>query len=330
MDPVAMRQQQRWRWRLGVLCMLVVSVACGPRQSIKAADGSSTGNTPAAAAPTVLDRPTAPLDLADAEQYVLALINRDRAGEGLPPVAWDETAAKAGTRHVRDMVTHGFTAHWGTDGSIPEQRYTESGGVHMAQENAGCFADGKERELDSDPRFDAEELERIESAFFNETPPNDGHRKNILKRWHTHVGVGLAKAKGAKIVCQAQEFVDRYGDYDDLPQTAKKGEVLRIAGEVEAPAKFIGVGLARVALPLPRTPADLMATSTYPIPAPYATYFPAGYKTPKPVTVKGSSFSIDLPLSDRGKGGLYEVSIWGEVPGTKDFVMISLRTIRVP
>lgn len=325
----ALTDARKWLC-LTVVSLVCLSTACGPRKPKTAANPAPNADASASAAPTEVERPKGPMSLADAEKYILALVNRDRAREGMPAVAWDDTAAKAGTRHVRDMVTHGFTAHWGTDGSIPEQRYTEAGGVHMAQENAGCFADGKERELDPDPRFDAEEIERVESAFFNETPPNDGHRKNILKQWHTHVGVGLAKAKGSKIVCQAQEFVDRYGTYDALPQTAKKGEVLTIAGQIEAPAKFIGVGLARVALPSPRTPKDLMTTSSYPIPAPYATYFPAGFKTPKPVTLKGSTFSIELSLNDKGKSGLYQVSIWGEVPGTKDFVMISLRTIRVP
>ena len=39
-------------------------------------------------------------------------------------------------------------------------------------------------------------------------------------------------------------------------------------------------------------------------------------------------FSIDVPLSDGGKSGLYEVSVWASVPSTKDLVMVSLRTIK--
>ncbi len=29
-------------------------------------------------------------------------------------------------------------------------------------------------------------------AMYNERPPNDGHRKNILNPWHTHVGLGFS------------------------------------------------------------------------------------------------------------------------------------------
>ncbi len=279
--------------------------------------------------PREVERPKSRLTREQAQKYILALINRDRAAGGLPPVAWDETAARAGQVHADDMVRNGYTAHWGADGSVPELRYTEVGGEHMVQENAGCFADGKERELDPDPRFDPIAIEKVESSFFHEQPPNDGHRKNILKRWHTHVGVGLAKARGVDVVCQAQEFTDQYGEYDPLPTTAKVGQKLEIAGTVEAPAKFVGVGIARTTLPGPRKGIDLLKTGTYPIPAPFVTYFPKGFVTPVPVTVDGRHFSIEVPLSDHGQKGLYQVSVWGEVPGTKDFVMLSLRTIRV-
>jgi hypothetical protein len=57
-------------------------------------------------------------------------------------------------------------------------------------------------------------------------------------------------------------------------------------------------------------------------------YWPPGYETPIPVKVAGSRFSIDVPLSDGGRSGLYELSVWATVPGTKDLVMVSLRTIR--
>lgn len=312
--------------------LLAVLVSCAPSQSIPdpiPAAAPSANTTPTPAEPAEVQRPTGPLDRAGAEAYALQLINRDRASQGLEPVAWDATATRAGQRHADDMVRNGFTAHWGSDGSVPEQRYTEAGGMHMVQENAGCFADGKSRELDPDPTFDAHMIEKVQSAFFDEVPPNDGHRRNILKAWHTHVGVGLAKAKGSPIVCMTQEFIDVYGDYESLPASSKVGQSVRIAGKVNDPAKFIGVGLARIDMPKPRDSADLLGTSTYPIPAPYATFFPKGYKTPKPVDVNGPRFSIDLPLSDAGKRGLYQVSVWGEVPGNKDFVMLSLRTIRV-
>lgn len=291
-----------------------------------------TSNAEAEADPPAdkpFSRPAGPLTRKEAERYVLDLVNRDRKANGLAPVRWDATAAKAGQRQADDMARRGFTAHLGTDGSTPEKRHTEAGGVAMVMENVACFADAEERELDPDPRFTVEELERIEHTFISEVPPLDGHKRNILTPWHTSLGVGLAKTKGLHIVCMAQEFVDNYGTFDPLPPKAKVGSKLRVAGSVGAPAEVAAVGIARVDKPKAMKADALLKTYAYAIPKPYVTYFKKGFKTPIPLTVTGTSFSIEVPLSDQGRPGIYGVSVWAKVPGTEDLVMISLRTIEV-
>jgi hypothetical protein len=302
-----------------IVTALVLS-ACTPARG--GGSGGREGTAP-------LDRPTGPVGLEEARRYVLGLVNRDRAEADLPPVERDEVAERAGQRHVDDMVKNGFTAHWGTDGSVPEQRYTESGGVHFAQENAACFFDGTARELDPNPTFSPDQLEQIESAFVHETPPNDGHRKNILKKWHNKLGVGLGKPVGIEQPCMAQEFVDEYGEYDGLPQRATLGQKISVAGEIHAPAEFGGVGLARIEPAKKLGAAHLNGTSSYPVPNPDDLYFPAGFKTPKPVKLEGKRFSIDLDLRQPAGPGRYQVSVWGRYPGDKAFVMVSLRTIDV-
>ena len=72
--------------------------------------------------------PKAPMNLEQARRYVLALVNHDRAEHGLAPVVMDDAASRAGQRHAEDMARVGYTAHWGSDGSVPEQRYSEAGG----------------------------------------------------------------------------------------------------------------------------------------------------------------------------------------------------------
>lgn len=279
-------------------------------------------------APAELPKATGPMPLEEARAYVLALVNRDRADAGLEPVERDEVAESAGQRHAEDMSHQGFTAHWGSDGSVPEQRYSEAGGDQMVQENAACFFDGTERELDPDPLFSPDELEKIELAFIGEVPPNDGHKRNILKPAHTHVGIGLAKPKGIPQLCMAQEFVDRYGEYDALPKEASVGEVITVAGEVREPLTFGGVGIAHLDLPKPIAPAQLNETSSYPIPQPDVVYFPKGFETPKEVEFDGRRFRIELPL-DKGKG-LYEISVWAKFPDSGDSLLSSsIRTILV-
>ena len=225
--------------------------------------------------------PPGPLSLEQAARLALDLVNHDRAEQGLAAVEWDETAARAAQRHAEDMAAHGFTSHWGTDGSVPEQRYTDAGGTHMVQENSACFFDGVSRELDPGPGYLAAELEKIESAFVTEVPPHDGHRQNILKPVHNRLGIGLARPKGLDRPCMAQEFVDQYGEYDPLPAEARLGQPIRVSGEVASPVKFGGVGLARLAPSTPRDPKALNRTSTYRILRPLRDLLPARAQDPQ-------------------------------------------------
>ena len=266
------------------------------------------------------------LDYAAAQKFMLSLINRDRAQAGLVPVVLDDAASKAGLRHARDMAASGFTGHIGTDGSVPEQRYTESGGVHFSQENAACLFDGKARKLDPTPRFDPAKLAELQKMFMDEVPPNDGHRQNVLKPLHNRVGIGLAQPEGVNQPCLAQEFVDDYGNYDALPREAKPKTKLHISGTIAEPLSFGGIGIGRTSLPTPKSVAEVSGARGYAIPAPAQMYFAPGFKTPKPVKLEGKRFSIDLELG--ALRGQYAVSIWARQGAGKLF-MVSMRTINV-
>jgi uncharacterized protein YkwD len=298
-----------------VLAACVVSGAC-----------ASAEHAPLAAVPVIA--PKGSLNVEQARRYVLALVNRDRAENGLPAVVLDDTASRAGQRHAEDMARSGYTAHWGTDGSVPEERYSDAGGTDFVQENAGCLADGEQRALEAPPRFDAGSLERVERAFMDEKPPRDGHRKNILKPGHRALGVGMAKPKDVALACLSQEFVDDYGDYGALPKSANAGSTLHIEGDVKGPVVFGGVGIARIDAAKPLSAAHLNTTYTYAVPSPEDLYFPKGFVSKKPVEVSGKHFRIDVPLGKAGQAGRYEVSIWGKFPGAGEQLdMISLRVI---
>jgi hypothetical protein len=268
------------------------------------------------------------MNLEQARHYVLLLVNRDRAEHGLAQVVMDDAASRAGQRHAEDMAEAGYTAHWGSDGSLPEQRYSEAGGTDFVQENAGCLADAKRRDLDRTPRFLATEIERVERAFMDEQPPHDGHRRNILNPRHTGLGVGVAKTRGLDLACLSQEFVDDYGDYAALPVAAHAGSLLHVEGEVKGPIAFGGVGIAEVDAQRPLSASYLNTTYTYAVPSPTDLYFPKGFVTKKPVELSGKHFRIDIPLGRSGHAGRFEVSIWGKFPGSgKQLDMVSLRVV---
>jgi hypothetical protein len=231
------------------------------------------------------------------------------------------------------MVRLGYLGHWGSDGSVPEQRHTEAGGADMVLENALCFTDEAKRVVDPKPLIDPKQVERAESLFFDEVPPNDGHRKNILKPLHTKVGIGVAQstetAKELPVPCFAQELIDGYGTYAPLPKTAKVGAKIHVEGTLSNGAQPSGVGVARVVSPKPIPVSDLNRRRSYPVPKPYQMYWGPGFVTPILVQINGPKLAIDIPLSDKAQPGLYEVSVWAKIPPTNEQTMVSLRTIVV-
>ncbi len=282
---------------------------------------------PASAEPLV--DPPGPMGPGEAERYVLALVDRDRAAHGLAPLRWDETAARAARKHARDLLAHGVTSHVGTDGSVPEQRYTAEGGAGMAWENVACFADGEARTPAADPRFWADSLADVERAFLDEVPPHDKHRKNLLGPRHDAIGVGLAASRGARVACMVQELVDDAGRYEALPRLVRAGRVVVVAGALREGLRVLAVGVSRVDLPRPKTADDLRPTRGYRIPSPYAVYQPPGYGTPITLRTDGDqrSFSIQVPIGAEGQPGLYGVSVWASYPGSNEPALVSLRSV---
>ena len=277
------------------------------------------------------------MSLSDARQYMLELINRDRKANGLNPVALDKTATEAGQQHAEEMARMCYLSHWDQLGRLPDQRYTELGGVGFVQENVFLGMHYRRSQpdgplpLESSPLFTRTELEEIEQTYMNELPPNDGHRQNILNPYHTHVGISLAKASDtdAVIIANTQEFVSSWVKVDDLPKSARVGDSIRVSGKIIGRAHFSAITVGRYPLPNSIDIDVLRHSSSYSAPPAYVTYCPAGYVTPAPVkTDSNGGFSITLPLNDNGNQGIYYVTIWLQDASGKNFIA-SQRTILV-
>ena len=258
------------------------------------------------------------------------MVNEERAVEKVPALAMDDLATQVATKHATEMAMHEFASHWGRDGLKPYHRYSFAGGTDATQENVSAADNTWSNNMD----LLKQDTSYLHVRLYQEKPPNDGHRKNILIPTHNRLGVGLARAKALEgesspPLCVAQEFVDVFGKYDELPKTARAGQSITVAGRVDAPVEFRGVGIALGPLPDELYASDLNSTSTYLMPVPYATYFPKGFVTPKEVKLENGRFSIELKL-DRG-AGRYAVSVWGRFPSSEnnELAMVSLRTILV-
>ena len=277
------------------------------------------------------------LSLDEARTVMLNLINRDRVANGLRTVTLDPIATVAGQKHTDEMVSRCYLAHWSLDGKLPDQRYTEMGGTHFVQENLflgmkyyGSKPDG-DMPLDEDATFTRRELEDIELSYMNETPPNDGHRKNILDPMHVRVGIAFSRANNnrADVLANAQEFLNKGSSMTEIPRRVSIGQTVNVSGKIEPGVRFRAITLGRYDLPASRSIDDLRRTHSYGMPTPFAVYCPEGYVTPEPVHVQeNGTFNVRVALSDQGAPGLYYITLWLRNEYGKDFIS-SQRTVVV-
>jgi hypothetical protein len=281
-----------------------------------------------------------------AKNYMLKLINRDRASLKLPPVALDEIAAAAGKIHSDEMAANGYSSHWTMDGRKPDQRYSEAGGKDAVAENVYVTLEGSAAEgsgelaklpLQAAPVFRRYELEQVESGFFNEKPPYDGHRKTIIAPQHNFVGIGLsfASAPGAGVRTSCtQEFLSRYGAFGDIPKVVKAGDSFKLTGKLAAGVQLDIVDLRWEAAPRPMTLAELNKTGYYSIPeAVTATFLTDPRQSPEPIKIQKSGdieeFSLLINIDKSWKPGLYYLCLWGLINGGTEESPLSTRTFTI-
>lgn len=169
-------------------------------------------------------------DIAQVEKLVVDLVNRDRKKFGLPPVSWDETAARAARQHVQEETDYGYISHWGMDGAKPQLRYSKAGGLDAVDENesVSLWLQGGFNGLSRNELYNI--VAQHEAMMLNEQSPNDGHRKNILDPHHT--GVGIAIAVGKYGVAMAQEFTNHYAELNSVPLVASQGTTVNLSGRI--------------------------------------------------------------------------------------------------
>jgi uncharacterized protein YkwD len=89
------------------------------------------------------------------------------------------------------MAENKYLAHWNLKGEKPYHRYSNAGGMdHVCENVASRSGTGSVgRDSSADAVFAA--MSGLHAGFMAEVPPEDGHRKNVLNKWHTHVGIGF-------------------------------------------------------------------------------------------------------------------------------------------
>jgi len=157
---------------------------------------------------------------------LLQMVNEERAVSKLSPVATDALATEVATKHAREMAQHKYVSHWNREGLKPYQRYSLANGFHATQENISAADNTWSSEL----KDLIQDTSYLHLRLYNETPPNDGHRKAILAPQHTHVGFGIAVDELRLRVVEL--FVAKYVELVSQPQKGKPGETIYLKGKL--------------------------------------------------------------------------------------------------
>jgi uncharacterized protein YkwD len=138
--------------------------------------------TPPASPTTVLPSPTSSTTSADAQASdfaarIIARTNAYRTANGCPALTVNGILMGIAQAHSADMALHDFAGHQSSDGTPPWDRIKAAGYTYrLVAENVAWGRPA--------------EPEAVVDAWFDETPPDDLHRKNILNCALHEIGVG--------------------------------------------------------------------------------------------------------------------------------------------
>lgn len=253
---------------------------------------------PPSPAPTVDTTAFAPPDIPTLQRLMHQLINENRRANGLSEVAWDETAALAGTQHAKEMARYGYISHRNLDGYGPDHRYSTAGGLHYVMENVHATWHSPGGAPQSAAEWEQWVREAQQSLMESE-----GHRANILAPEHTHVGIGIAYESTNGYFAIAQEFVNQYVTAQPLLRSATLGQQITLAGWLNTGASNPVLNLAYEPSPTALT-LDALKPDTYISPA-------ETYDVPA-VQVEGQQFTASFTLNHQDQPGLYHLRLWVE------------------
>lgn len=157
------------------------------------ADTSATTSAPTSTTTTTTPTPE-PVRVATPEERVLALINQTRAAAGLPALKVDPALVIAAERHTRAMMSNGcgLSHRCAGESGLGERSTAAAVRWSTVGENVGMGGPVKDA---VDPI--AKMALGLTQSMIDEKPPNDGHRKNILSKSFTRVGIVVVRdAKG--------------------------------------------------------------------------------------------------------------------------------------
>lgn len=191
--------------------------------------------------PTVQEPRIVPQD--ELVQSALSAINKDRATFGLSPVALSSN--QAAQIHAEDVFRNKQISHWMSNGEKPYMTYTRYNGTGAVSQNVAIagFSKAQYEECVNNILYDCEKIDPVktveelqyEMMYDDKECCDDGHRNNILNKYHTHVSIGIVYDE--YYLAFVQNFENNYG-----LQIEMKGNQAMISGELrEGDIRYVSV-----------------------------------------------------------------------------------------
>lgn len=242
-------------------------------------------------------RPTGPAALAEAQaqagdfvQRVVDLTNQERARHGLPALALDGALCRSALAHSRDMASHNYFSHTGSDGSTVGDRIRAAGYSPLWAYGENIAAGQPSPE-------------EVVNAWMN----SEGHRANILSPHYEHIGVGYVRQDGTTYLHYWTQHFASHGQLEPPPTPIPPTPV------PPTPVPPTSVPPTPVPpTPVPPTPVPPTPIPPTPVP-PTPTPVPTANSTPSPYT-PGSSLIrswqvMRLVNEERERAGLPALSL---------------------
>ena len=165
------------RFRLRPLLLILLLIAHQGWAALPA-NAAANETTFRVMMPLMLMTASAAAPDATPEQQVLTLTNALRQQHGCPALQISPELTNAAQSHSQDMADHNYFNHLDGNGNTPKVRAQQAG--YLGNAGTENIAAGYAT------------AEAVVLGWYNEAPPNDGHRINLLNCSLTDIGIGYA------------------------------------------------------------------------------------------------------------------------------------------
>jgi uncharacterized protein YkwD len=189
----------------------------------------------------------------------LDVINKSRKKYNAPPVKLDILASRVANKMCKEAAENNYMGHWNMAGEKPYQRYAFAGGYDHVSENA--FGEWSSDNYLVSPAKISSMMESGHGSFMAERAPNDGHKKTIIEKTHNYVGIGYYLS--GKQFRYYEEFLDRYFEFENIPDEVKIGEQCYITLKTDGSNFLYFLVIYREKFPQPLTLSQIKQKGSY-------------------------------------------------------------------